>query len=47
MINMHLSDDLQKEILKKFKNVEKADVGDGVHNKYHALLKKLEDRWLR
>ena len=47
MINMHLPEELQKQILDKFEKVEKEDVGEGVHHKYHALVEELEARFLK
>jgi hemerythrin-like domain-containing protein len=47
MINMHLVDELQKEILDRFEKVEKEDVGEGVHHKYHHLVEELEKKFLK
>ena len=45
MINMHLSDALQKDILKRFDKMEKEAVGEGVHHKYHNLVEEMERKF--
>lgn len=45
MINMHIPEELQKDILKRFDKAEKEDVGEGVHHKYHHLVEKLEAKY--
>ena len=46
MINMHLPPELQAGILKKFDKMEKEEVGEGAHEKYRALVEKLEKKFL-
>jgi hemerythrin-like domain-containing protein len=46
MINMHLPEEIQRETTKKFEKVEKEEVGEGVHQKYHNLVEELEKKYL-
>lgn len=46
MINMHLPEKLQKRMLEKFEKVEKEEVGQGVHHKYHQMVEEMEKKFL-
>ncbi len=45
MIDMHLTPKLQKEISAKFDQLEKKELGEGVHHKFHQLVEKLEKKF--
>src|SRR3989338_4994563 len=47
MINMHLPEKLQKVISDRFEKMEKEEVGEGVHHKYHALVEEMEVKFLK
>lgn len=38
--------DGQKRLLDEFERVEKVEIGEGVHNKYHSLVEGLTDKYL-
>lgn len=46
MINMHLPAKLQEAILKRFEQMEKEAVGEGVHHKFHQLVEEMEKKYL-
>ncbi len=46
MADEMLSDDRQKELLKEFDRVEREEIGAGVHEKYHEMLRGLRDIFL-
>lgn len=41
----HLSPDVQNELLERFERYEKEEMGEGVHEKYHNLVHKLEEKY--
>lgn len=46
MINMHLPEKLQADILKRFEKAEE-EMGEGTHHKYHEMVEKLEEKYLK
>lgn len=46
MADERLSDKQQQELLKEFDRVEREEIGEGVHEKYHGLLHRLRDIYL-
>ncbi len=46
MINMHLDDAKQNDILKQFEKAEN-EMGEGVHEKYYKLVSDLEARFMK
>ena len=46
MANKHISEEEQQILLKDFEIVERERIGPGKHEKYHALLKKLQEDFL-
>lgn len=46
MAEMHLSNDVQSNLVKEFERVEREEIGEGRHEEYHELLKKLKGIYL-
>ena len=46
MGDLRLSEEAQRDLLEKFKQHEEKVAGEGAHEKLHALLGKLEERYL-
>lgn len=46
MINMHIPEEENPSILEKFEKMEKEDVGEGVHEKFHEWVHDLEKQYL-
>ncbi len=46
MADQRLSPAAQKELVEGFDRVEREETGEGVHEKYHALLHRLRDAYL-
>jgi hemerythrin-like domain-containing protein len=46
MADQRLSPAAEKELIEGFDRVEREEIGQGVHEKYHALLHKLRDTYL-
>jgi hemerythrin-like domain-containing protein len=42
MAEMHLSEDVQSNLVKEFERVERDEIGEGRHEEYHELLKNLK-----
>ena len=47
MADENLSDGQQKELIEGFERVEREEIGAGVHEKYHEILHRLRDRYLK
>jgi hemerythrin-like domain-containing protein len=47
MADQRLSAEQQKELVEGFDRVEREEIGAGVHEKYHDLLHRLRDRYLK
>jgi hemerythrin-like domain-containing protein len=46
MADQRLNPAAQKELLEGFDRVEREETGEGVHEKYHALLHRMRDTYL-
>ncbi len=46
MADQRLSPEIQEELTAGFDRVEREETGEGVHEKYHALLHRLRDLYL-
>jgi hemerythrin-like domain-containing protein len=46
MADEHINGDVQKKIIEGFERVERDEIGAGVHEKYHDMLKRLSDVYL-
>ncbi len=44
--DMHIDEEGQKTLLKRFGEVEKEEIGEGVHERYHNLIKSMEKKYL-
>ena len=47
MANKVLTEEIQLEVLKQFEKIEEEVVGNGIHEKYHELLAKLKNKYLK
>ena len=46
MADMHISEEVQKELLEKFQKVEEEKIGQGKHEEFHRLLEELKKTYL-
>ena len=47
MADEHLSAQQQKDLVDGFERVEREEMGPGVHDRYHELLHRLRDRYMK
>jgi hemerythrin-like domain-containing protein len=47
MADMHLSSEVQSHLMKEFERVEREEIGKGVHEAYHEMMKNLKGMYLK